>query len=67
MYHILGCGPQDLEDNLQSFLSYVHPDDLERVQEITQEASKGKEEYDIEYRIITPDGVVSLSAKEPKY
>jgi hypothetical protein len=28
IYNILGCEPQDLDDKLQSFLSYVHPDDL---------------------------------------
>lgn len=65
VYHILGCGPQDLEDNLQSFLSYVHPDDLESVQEVIQKATEGKE-YDIEYRIITPDGAVRFVRERAK-
>jgi len=48
VYHILGCCPQDLDGKLQNFLPYVHPDDLERVKKVTQEAIKGKE-YAVDY------------------
>jgi PAS domain S-box-containing protein len=65
IYHILGCSPQDLDDKLQSLFPFVHPDDLERVKEVTQEAIIGNE-YDIEYRITTPGGVVKYVHEKTK-
>lgn len=57
MYDFLGCGLNDLDENLESFLPYVHSDDLEMVKEATEDVLKEKE-YDIEYRIVPHNGQI---------
>ncbi len=52
---IWGRSCQSLYENLQSWLEAVHPDDLERVQAAVGDA---EQVFDLEYRIIRPDGVV---------
>lgn len=55
IYEILECSPQELDDKIESFYPYVHPDDREDVKRADQEALAGKE-YNIEYRIIDHSG-----------
>lgn len=55
VYNILECNHDELEDNLENFYSYIHPDDRDEVVEEVKCALEGKE-YDIEYRIVTPNG-----------
>ncbi|MEE8551277.1 MAG: PAS domain S-box protein, partial [Gemmatimonadota bacterium] len=52
---IWGRSCQSLYNNLQSWLEAVHPDDLERVQAAV---SDYEQLFDLEYRIIRPDGAV---------
>lgn len=56
VFQILGCTSQDLDNKLESFYSHIHPDDAEKVREVDQRAINCQE-YDIEYRIVTPDGM----------
>lgn len=56
VYNILGCNQKEFDGKLENYYLFIHPDDLQEVKAATQEALEGKE-YDIEYRIITPDGV----------
>lgn len=65
IYNILGCGFTSLNDTLESFLPYVHPDDLETVKKVTQYVVDMKE-YHIEYRIITPDNQVRYVSEKTK-
>jgi len=53
-YEILGINPEEFGGKLESFFSFVYPEDLDRVKEAVEGALEGLE-YDIEYRIITPD------------
>ncbi|MGI6777536.1 MAG: EAL and GGDEF domain-containing protein [Acetivibrionales bacterium] len=55
IYKILGRSRQEFNGDFEDFLLYVHPDDLEEVKKATEDAIRGRE-YDIEYRIITPEG-----------
>ena len=54
VFNILGCGFNSLNETLESFLPYVHADDLEAVEEATQ-LVKAAKEYDVEYRIVAAD------------
>ncbi|HWQ50004.1 MAG TPA: PocR ligand-binding domain-containing protein [Methanosarcina sp.] len=54
LYHIFGLDPQ-LELNHNTFLSRIHPDDFNYVNNSINEALNGKSYY-INYRIILPDG-----------
>jgi len=55
VYHILECGPEEFDGNLETYYSFIHPDDLEAVKQATGGALSGKE-YDLEYRIIASNG-----------
>lgn len=59
VYRILGTTPQDFDGELENFHSFIHPDDLQDVKKATVGALSGKE-YDIEYRIIAPEGKVKF-------
>lgn len=56
VYQILGCNQKEFNGALESLYRFVHPEDLEKVKKATQGALSGIE-YDIKYRIVTPDGV----------
>ncbi|HWR26163.1 MAG TPA: PAS domain S-box protein, partial [Methanosarcina sp.] len=56
MYHIFGLDPLKFRATYDAFLSYVHPEDREYVDNAVKEALKG-EHYSIDYRIISGDGV----------
>src|SRR6516164_1826697 len=43
---------------LKDFISRLHPDDRDRVQQIIDDAIHSGEDFDSEYRLILPDGVV---------
>jgi PAS domain S-box-containing protein len=54
LYHIFEIDPQ-FELNHNTFLNWIHPEDLEYVSHAINEALNGKP-YNIDYRIILPDG-----------
>ncbi|HLS54129.1 MAG TPA: PAS domain-containing protein, partial [Tissierellaceae bacterium] len=55
IYNILECRPEELDNVLEAFYDYIHPDDTREVKEAVKRALQGKE-YEIEYRIVTPKG-----------
>ena len=56
-FRILGLPPAETGPAHDSVFNYIHPDDRENVlKRITESLEEGKP-YDIEYRIIRPDGV----------
>ena len=56
LYRIFGLNPKETTATYNSFLShYVHPDDLERIDDAVKKALKG-EPYSIDNRIITANG-----------
>jgi PAS domain S-box-containing protein len=56
MYRIFGTDPQNFGANFEAFLSTVHPDDRERVKKAVSESLYEGKPYNIEYRIVLPDG-----------
>ncbi len=56
IYRIFGQKPAEFGATYEAFLSCVHPDDREFVQNSVSEALSANREYNIEHRIIRPDG-----------
>jgi PAS domain S-box-containing protein len=50
--------PPDAEVTLEGVLAAIHPDDLPRVRSALDEAIAGSADYDIEYRVIAPNGAL---------
>ncbi|MEO7659191.1 MAG: PAS domain S-box protein, partial [Pyrinomonadaceae bacterium] len=55
-YRIFGFEPGQVEVSSKTFYNSVHPEDRTRVDEELREAIEQRRPYDIEYRIILPDG-----------
>ncbi len=56
IYKIFGMAPGAFEATYEAFLKTVHPDDRELVQNSVEEALMDKKAYDIDHRIVLPDG-----------
>ena len=57
-YRVFGLAPQERPMNLASFLAMVHPEDRDAVAQAIRAAREEDRPYNIEYRIVRPDGVV---------
>ncbi len=55
-YRIFGLQPQAFGATYEAFLARVHPDDRERVTRAVNAALAGERPYEIEHRIVRPDG-----------
>jgi PAS domain S-box-containing protein len=64
VWELLGLTPADKSLSVDDFLSFIHPEDRERVwAKVSEVLAKGDEYYD-EFRIVRPDGrVVWLSSQ----
>ena len=58
IYRIFGLTPQVFGASYPAFLSSVHPDDRAAVEEAVSRAVEEARPYDIDHRIIRPDGEV---------
>ena len=56
IYRIYGIEPQQFEGTQQAFLERVHPDDRQAIWDLAERVYRGEEPYDIEHRIVLPDG-----------
>ena len=63
-YRILGCQPQEFPVKYETYASFVHPDDRERVHMAIAEAIDEHGRLDIDYRIVRRDGVVRMAHSE---
>ncbi len=59
-YRIFGVVSEAQEASFGGFLERVHPGDSERVRQATEDALAGMRPYDVEYRIVRPDGEVRI-------
>jgi|GEM_PF-4160273 len=57
-YRILGLSPEDEKPSFDLLRSVLHPDDVDGVLQVVQDALDGTQPYDSEYRIIRPDGEI---------
>jgi PAS domain S-box-containing protein len=60
IYRIFGLAPQQFGATYEAFLNSVHPEDREFVENSVNEALYDGQPYDINHRIILPDGVVRI-------
>ena len=58
MFRIHGLERQQGPPTSEAFLEHVHPDDRESVHEAMLNAVQEKTEYEVEHRIILPDGTI---------
>jgi PAS domain S-box-containing protein len=56
LYRIYGYEPQSFNATYERFLSFLHPDDREHIQQIHQHAYATGEPYQMTERIVRPDG-----------
>ncbi|MGB5963711.1 MAG: response regulator [Coleofasciculaceae cyanobacterium] len=61
---IYGLSPGAFEGTLESFLASIHPEDRAIVSEAIRRTLEEKAEYDLEFRIIRPDGTVRWVASK---
>lgn len=57
-FRILGLRPQEFPASYNTFLDCVHPEDREQFEACVQAALEGTRNYDLEHRIVRPDGEV---------
>jgi len=58
IYDLYGVDPRADGETLDSTIRLVHPDDLKFAEENLERATKGEQAYDIDHRILRPDGKV---------
>jgi PAS domain S-box-containing protein len=56
MYAIYGVSPEDFAPTIDNVIAAIHPDDRGNADRIVQDAIANKRSYNIEYRILRPDG-----------
>jgi len=56
IYRIFGLIPQEFGATYDAFLERVHPDDRQRVGDAVNDAVANKKPYEVEHRIVRPDG-----------
>jgi len=57
-FHILGLDPTQPEPNYTELIEKIHPDDQEPFQQATSQALALGTSYELDYRIVRPDGQV---------
>ena len=57
-FRLFGFDPEGGVPPLEVVLQRIHPDDIERVEEIYETATREKAGYEVEYRIILPNGTM---------
>ncbi|MBI1912405.1 MAG: PAS domain S-box protein [Deltaproteobacteria bacterium] len=56
IYRIFNISPDDFSSNYEALVNSIHPDDLEAVERSVYEAIYDGKPYNVEHRIILPDG-----------
>jgi PAS domain S-box-containing protein len=58
VYRIFGLNPPYSNKTYEDFLSFVHPDDREFVEQSVSDALKKGTRYSIDHRVVRPDGAI---------
>lgn len=66
-YRVFGLEPGSVALSGFTFLKYVHPDDLDRVEKTERHAAETHTPFTIEYRIVRPDGAVRTVAEHGEW
>src|SRR6266550_265775 len=59
-YRIFGLSPQERILNLAQLPELIHPEDKQIMVQAAAEALRGESRYDVEYRVVRPNGEVRL-------
>jgi PAS domain S-box-containing protein len=59
-YRIFGLQPQERALNLARLTELIHPEDMQITVQAVAEALRGDRRYDVEYRVVRPNGTVRL-------
>jgi PAS domain S-box-containing protein len=57
-YRVLGFDPHGGQARFETFFQRIHPDDQARIMQQLERASRGKTEFEFDYRIVHPSGDV---------
>lgn len=57
-YAMVGRTPEDCPPNIEGFISFLHPDDRERVGHVVQASLEEDAPYRVEFRLLHPDGTI---------
>jgi PAS domain S-box-containing protein len=60
VYRIFGLAPREFRATYDAFIGMVHPDDRLKVQTAVDRAVSAREPYNIQHRIVRPDGAVRV-------
>ncbi len=63
-HRIFGIEPGAFARTTEAFLAFVHPDDRARVQAAEQATIRDGVRYDVDFRIVRPDGNVRIAHEE---
>lgn len=55
-YRIFGLNPDETKLVFETFINLVHPEDRDRLRGALRDAKEGKHPYEIEFRIVQPNG-----------
>ncbi len=58
LYQIFGLTRETFNANLEGYLERIHPDDRQNSREIIERAYRESSRYEVEHRIIRPDGTI---------
>ena len=56
-YRMVGLDPETFKPTRENTKGLIHPDDLQRIEQTLTRAIREKSDYEMEYRIVRPDGV----------
>ncbi|MBE0513579.1 GGDEF and EAL domain-containing protein [Sulfurimonas sp.] len=60
VYRIFGLEPQEFEATYEAFLKYVHPEDIDMVNNMYMSSLKEKRGYYVEHRIVRENGEIGF-------
>jgi diguanylate cyclase (GGDEF)-like protein/PAS domain S-box-containing protein len=60
IYRLFGVSPAEFDASYEDFIARVHPDDRTAVLDAVKRAQETGAPYEIEHRIVRPDGVVRI-------
>lgn len=60
VYRIIGQDPENFEPTYERYMQAVHPEDKKRAEKEVTAALKGEAPYQVEHRIVLPDGTEKI-------
>ncbi|MBI2428255.1 MAG: PAS domain S-box protein [Ignavibacteriales bacterium] len=64
VFHIFGRDPKTFHPSNEAFFASVHPDDHDAVMAVSRESISTGKRYEIEHRIILPDGTIKVVTEQ---